>query len=177
MSKTTVRFEVMAKPIPQPRPRARVFQSPGKAPTAQVYAAPKKHPVNLWKSQIVDAWRLAMTFQGFRFTGPISVDLVFVMPRPSNLVWKTKPMPRTPDTRTNGDVDNLAKAVLDALNGKAYDDDRQVVRLEVTRWMAGGGLVNGQPVPEKPHAIIDLRPFDPIPPAAEVLDVEAALPF
>ena len=31
------------------------------------------------------------------------------------------------------DVDNVAKAVLDALNGLAFDDDKQVVRLEVSK--------------------------------------------
>ena len=32
------------------------------------------------------------------------------------------------------DVDNIAKAVLDALNGIAYDDDSQVVELTVKKW-------------------------------------------
>ena len=32
---------------------------------------------------------------------------------------------------TMSDVDNLAKFVLDALNGVLYDDDRRIVKLEV----------------------------------------------
>lgn len=32
-----------------------------------------------------------------------------------------------------GDVDNIAKFVMDALRGVAYDDDRQVVELHVRR--------------------------------------------
>lgn len=32
------------------------------------------------------------------------------------------------------DVDNVAKAVMDALNGIAYDDDSQVVELTVRKW-------------------------------------------
>lgn len=31
------------------------------------------------------------------------------------------------------DLDNIAKAVLDALNGLAFDDDKQVVRLEISK--------------------------------------------
>nr|DAN73502.1 MAG TPA: Endodeoxyribonuclease RusA [Caudoviricetes sp.] len=31
------------------------------------------------------------------------------------------------------DIDNVTKAVLDALNGVAYDDDKQVVSLRVTK--------------------------------------------
>ena len=33
----------------------------------------------------------------------------------------------------NGDIDNIAKSVLDALNGYAYLDDCQVVRLEISK--------------------------------------------
>jgi Holliday junction resolvase RusA-like endonuclease len=32
------------------------------------------------------------------------------------------------------DLDNLAKIILDSLNGIAFDDDRQVVRLEVSKF-------------------------------------------
>lgn len=38
----------------------------------------------------------------------------------------------------NQDLDNLAKAVLDALNGIAYVDDRQVHDLHITKAPAGG---------------------------------------
>ena len=33
----------------------------------------------------------------------------------------------------NGDIDNIAKSILDALNGFAYEDDCQVVRLTVSK--------------------------------------------
>ena len=36
--------------------------------------------------------------------------------------------------RKRGDLDNLLKAVLDALNGVAYGDDEQVVRIEANRY-------------------------------------------
>ena len=36
------------------------------------------------------------------------------------------------DGRARADIDNLAKLVLDALNGVAFKDDRQVVSLEAT---------------------------------------------
>ena len=52
--------------------------------------------------------------------GPIQVSMIFYMDRPQSRrkdVW----VPTTPD------LDNLEKAVLDALNGVAYDDDRFVV--------------------------------------------------
>jgi crossover junction endodeoxyribonuclease RusA len=36
--------------------------------------------------------------------------------------------------RRRGDIDNLAKAILDGLNGFAYTDDAQVVYLSMTRY-------------------------------------------
>ena len=33
----------------------------------------------------------------------------------------------------NGDIDNIAKSILDALNGFAYEDDCQVVRLTISK--------------------------------------------
>ena len=39
------------------------------------------------------------------------------------------------------DCDNIAKAILDALNGVAYDDDKQVVRLHVEKEYGTTGSV------------------------------------
>lgn len=36
------------------------------------------------------------------------------------------------------DADNIAKIIMDALNGLAYEDDKQVVRLEVVKRYAAG---------------------------------------
>jgi crossover junction endodeoxyribonuclease RusA len=36
--------------------------------------------------------------------------------------------------RRRGDLDNLLKAVLDACNGIAYEDDDQVIRIEANRY-------------------------------------------
>ena len=34
----------------------------------------------------------------------------------------------------NGDIDNIAKSILDALNGFVYEDDCQVVRLKIVKF-------------------------------------------
>jgi hypothetical protein len=44
---------------------------------------------------------------------------------------------------TRSDVDNLAKFVLDSLNGLLYDDDRQVCSLHATRLLDNDGLCLG----------------------------------
>ncbi|MBM3292225.1 RusA family crossover junction endodeoxyribonuclease [Candidatus Bathyarchaeota archaeon] len=54
------------------------------------------------------------------FSGPVMVSMIFYISRPASRrkdIW----VPTTPD------LDNLEKAVLDALNGVAYIDDRFVV--------------------------------------------------
>ena len=40
-----------------------------------------------------------------------------------------------PTARIFGDVDNHLKALLDALNGTAFEDDRQIVRCLVEKFM------------------------------------------
>ena len=57
---------------------------------------------------------LANKWSGAPLEGPVSVGLLALFPRPQRMVWKRKPMPREPFTRSP-DVDNVAKAVLDAL--------------------------------------------------------------
>lgn len=69
--------------------------------------------------------------------GPIEVELIFHMPRPARLNRKSDPAGVVPAV-TKADVDNLAKAVLDAITqtGVVWSDDNQVWRLTVVRWYA-----------------------------------------
>lgn len=60
----------------------------------------------------------------------VSVDLVFVMPRPKRLP-KTRPTP--PCTTRTGDVDKLARGCLDALTNVVLVDDALVVDLRARR--------------------------------------------
>lgn len=62
--------------------------------------------------------------------GPLSVDILAVMPRPKRLLRRKDPDGLIWCT-SRPDADNVAKAVTDALNGIAYRDDAQVVDLTV----------------------------------------------
>lgn len=55
--------------------------------------------------------------------GPLAVAMTFYLPRPKR---SKRDIPR-------GDVDNYAKAVMDACNGILWDDDEQIVRLETSK--------------------------------------------
>ncbi|MBN2065973.1 MAG: RusA family crossover junction endodeoxyribonuclease [Candidatus Thermoplasmatota archaeon] len=71
--------------------------------------------------------------------GTISLAIRFYLPRPQRMIWKTRPMPEACcDKRP--DIDNLAKAVIDGLNGIAFRDDAQIADLHVTKkYHAGDG--------------------------------------
>lgn len=90
-------------------------------------------------------------FQGMPWECPISLDILFLMPRPQKSVWKSKPMPRYPHT-AKPDVDNLTKGIKDALNGVVYRDDSQVANIHSSKWVCAGG--------ENPKTIIKLSKIE-----------------
>lgn len=65
-------------------------------------------------------------------SGSIRLAIRFFLPRPQRLIWKNKPMNELYcDKRP--DIDNLAKSVIDGLNGVAFKDDGQISDLHVTK--------------------------------------------
>lgn len=101
-------------------------------------------------SKRVKPWRAdirAAALANFKqpFTGPIRLDLAFVMPRPKSHygtgrnVNKIKPSAPVLHTQ-KPDLDKLIRAVGDALTGVAYHDDSQVVGgSHIKRWTYGVG--------------------------------------
>ena len=71
----------------------------------------------------------------------LAVSILFCMKRPKNHFVSGRPgpgrlratAPSQSCSRMRTDVDNLAKFVLDALNGVLYEDDRQIASLHVTK--------------------------------------------
>ncbi|MEU9515896.1 RusA family crossover junction endodeoxyribonuclease [Micromonospora sp. NPDC048169] len=93
-------------------------------------------------STVVGLWRerVALAVHAERWpllTGPVAVDLSFVMPRP-----KSTPKRRTPPAIKRPDLDKLERAILDALTGIAFVDDAQVVELSANKRLASP---SGQP--------------------------------
>lgn len=89
------------------------------------------------------AWRTAINSQAQQayadrapWLGPVMLDIHFAVPRPTSAP-KTK---RTyPIKARSGDVDKLARAVMDALTGVAFTDDSQVLILMVAKDYAMNG--------------------------------------
>lgn len=108
-------FFIEGKPEPQGRGRASTFNAGNRKITV-------RDPIKSrnWKRDVAV---LAKNMRVRLMEGPLRVVMTFYLSRPKSLpkrdVWHVK----------KPDVDNLSKAVGDALNGIAYNDDSQIVRL------------------------------------------------
>ena len=66
----------------------------------------------------------------------LAVDIVLYYPRPKSMAKYKRLMAQKGVLRptVKPDVDNVIKAILDALNGVAFEDDRQIVQVECEKW-------------------------------------------
>jgi Holliday junction resolvase RusA-like endonuclease len=118
-----ITFSVPGEPVPQPRPRVST-----RGGFARAYV-PAKHPVHAYRAAIANAARAA----GAGVHGePVGVLIDLVWERPKSHMRKSGVKPDAPQY-PRCDVDNAAKAVLDALNGVAWEDDSQVCSLTVAK--------------------------------------------
>lgn len=117
-------FEVRGVPVPQGSMKGYVRAG---------------HVVLTSDNERLRPWRAVVSDQASRYapaqpvTGPVWLTLAFRLPLTSSLpkrrrVWPVKVR--------SGDVDKLARGVLDALTGVIYGDDAQVVSLLATKEFA-----------------------------------------
>lgn len=71
-------------------------------------------------------------------TGPVGVEITFVMPR-----RKAEPKRDKPAHTRRPDIDKLLRAILDAMTGVVYADDSQVTHVSATKYTADDGEVPG----------------------------------
>lgn len=116
-------FRVDGKPKGQPRGRATI----------------RGRHAGIYDPGTADGWKslIALHSKPYRprypITGPVEVDLVFLMPRPKSRMRKSDPEGRLWCT-AKPDADNLEKALLDAMtNAGWWRDDAQVVRLNTSK--------------------------------------------
>ena len=118
-----ITFDVPGDPVPQPRARISTRGGFGRA------YVPHKHPVHAYRRAIAFEAMKAGATPG-RGSVSVVIDAVFVRPK----YHKTKKgLKASAPELPRQDVDNVAKAVLDALNGVAWVDDTQVQRLVVEK--------------------------------------------
>ena len=106
-------------PKPQPRPRCRIYTVRGKT-VPSIYS-----PVTPWR-KVVRSW-INDHYDAEPLEGPLRVSLFFTVPR-LKTVQREGPI-----GKSEGDIDNLVKAVLDAFNGVLFVDDAQVTELHASK--------------------------------------------
>jgi Holliday junction resolvase RusA-like endonuclease len=117
---------IPGEPIAQPRVKV---STRGGFARAYVDA---KHPIHAYKQAI----RLSYVNAGGEvLEGPVEIRIACWFERPKGHS-KKRQQQREPKT-TKPDLDNVGKAILDALNEIAYNDDGQVYRLTVEKWYVG----------------------------------------
>lgn len=141
---TPIVFCVPAVPVAQPRQRHRIVSTKLGGTFVSNYT-PTKAPVNAFKATVRLA--AATTHYGRPLEGPLRLDAEFVFPRPSNLRWKRRAMPRQRHWK-KPDRDNCEKALLDAMRGLMFLDDAQVCDGSIQKWIAAGD--------EQPHVKVTL---------------------
>jgi Holliday junction resolvase RusA-like endonuclease len=117
-----VTFAVAGQPVPQPRPRVSTAGGFARA------FVPRQHPVHAYREAIAASARAA----GLTTTGEVlNVVIDAVFERPKSHMRKAGVKPDAPKL-PRPDVDNIAKAVLDALQD-VMGDDSLVGRLVVEK--------------------------------------------
>ena len=77
-----------------------------------------------WRNAVRHAAEDAVTVSGWsRVSGPVELEVMFYLERPSSVSRTKRPHPTVPP-----DLDKLIRAVGDSLTGVVYDDDSQVIR-------------------------------------------------
>jgi Holliday junction resolvase RusA-like endonuclease len=131
---------------PQALPRARRFRN--------IFVNPARKKLKAFQQEA--AVHLPGSEHGPIFPKEVSlyVKLLFALPRPNSdfignqrdldgLRLKTAVLQRGCCPPTGPDIDNMCKFVLDALNGIAYHDDRQVVKLVAVKQRVTSGDEDG----------------------------------
>lgn len=121
-----MKITIPGPPVGKGRPRA-VVQG-GKIHTYTPAATAE------YEAKVRHCWRAAR-LPGFDADTPVAVTITAYHPVPASASKKARQAMEgnTVFPMRKPDADNIAKAVLDALNGLAYADDKQVVCLTVCK--------------------------------------------
>lgn len=145
---TEIAFCVPTEPVGKGRPRSTIV-----AGYVRVYTPPK---TAAYERMVATYAKLAMGSRA-PLTGPLSASMLFRYSVPKSftkarrravLAWEG------PDYYLGRyDADNLTKAVLDALNGVVFNDDKQIVRLVVLKRPDANPGVDILVKPHEPHRV------------------------
>lgn len=120
-----VHFIIPGKPIGKGRPR---FTRNGHCWTPDKTVA--------YEREIKMAYWSTYGHRKYEADKALAVDIVLYYPRPKSMAKHKRLMAQKGVLRptVKPDVDNVIKAILDAPNGVAFEDDRQIVQVECEKW-------------------------------------------
>lgn len=131
-------FEVLGRPSSKGRPRFSTYGN-----YVKTYTPPKT-------VEYENLVRLSYTQSGGKkWNGIISANIIAYFPIPKSVSKKKRQAMLYTAYDKKPDCDNIAKIILDALNGIAYDDDSQVTSLSVSKEYA-----------EDPKVVVTFAMFD-----------------
>jgi len=119
-----ISFEIEGEPVGKGRPK---FSSRGgfaRAYTPKKTIDYEKKVKECYLDQI-----------GTKFEGALQVKITAFCPIPKSTSKKNRAKMLAGEIKCTKkpDIDNIAKIILDALNGVAYEDDKQVISIEVNK--------------------------------------------
>lgn len=116
MKKLLGEIFIPGEPRVKARPRFRVFPGAGKKSSVSTYTP---EDTRIAERAVAEAWKALGVEMDDDPAAGYAVECRFIY-------WN----------RRAKDLDNLAKAVLDGLNGVAYPDDKQIVSFSASKWRA-----------------------------------------
>ena len=145
-NRTTLTFKIRGNPLPLRRHRtSRGFMYNPSAASQAVFRNLVRELI--WPDELPSETN-GLSLFGDR--DQLSVSMLFCMKRPLNHFTSSKRAEgRLKETASNRvgpirtDVDNLAKFILDSLNGMIYHDDKQVASVHATKCYDSEGLCEG----------------------------------
>ena len=139
----TIRFTVPGEPTGKGRPR--VFKTNGVSRATT--------PQKTLNYENLVKWIVGESMQVEQLTGEIEAEIKAYYAIPKSMTKKNRQLIEEGKLHPTKkpDLDNVAKIILDALNGIAYKDDSQVVRMHIEKEYADD---------EKPRVEVVLRELE-----------------
>lgn len=124
-----IEFKVEGKAVPQPRPRVVRMRNGQTRAYNSEKSVVYKRIVKAAALSEMNKQRLTMTDR------PLAMRLTFVFTPPKSYTKKKIEAVKSGELRytKKPDLDNLAKAILDACNNTVYKDDSQIITLSINK--------------------------------------------
>lgn len=119
-----IAFTIPGKPQPKERPRV--------TKSGYTFTPPRTKE---YEAKVIEQAKKSQLLPQSPLTTPLKMILWFYYPIPTSWSKKKQELARRKQIQPakRPDIDNLAKLIMDALNGVAYVDDAQIVQLVINK--------------------------------------------